>query len=48
MAKKVNDELAEKIIKHRGRFAGFATIASHELESAALEIERAVGENGRG
>jgi len=46
MAKKVNDELAEKISKHPKRFAGFATIASHEPESAARELERAVKQLG--
>ena len=46
MARKVNDELAEKISKHSDRFAGFATIASHEPESAALELERAVKQLG--
>ena len=46
MARKVNDELAEKISKHPKRFAGFATIAAHEPESAALELERAVKQLG--
>ena len=46
MAKKTNDELAKIISKHPDRFAGFATIASHEPASAANEFERAVKELG--
>jgi len=46
MAKKVNDELAEIISKHPKRFSGFATVAAHDPESAALELERAVKKLG--
>ncbi len=42
----VNDELAEAVRNHPERFAGFATLAMKEPESAARELERCVTKLG--
>jgi len=41
VAQSANDELAEVIARHPGRFAGLATVAPQVPEQAAKEIERA-------
>jgi predicted TIM-barrel fold metal-dependent hydrolase len=45
-AKSINDELAQAVKRYSSRFAGFATIAPQEPESAANELERTVKEYG--
>jgi 2,3-dihydroxybenzoate decarboxylase len=46
MAKKINDEQAEIIKNHPGRFAGFAALPTQDPKSAADELERAVKQLG--
>ena len=46
MAREVNDQLAGIVSKHPDRFAGFATIAPQDPDSAAEEMERAVRKLG--
>lgn len=41
VAQDANDELAETIARHPGRFAGLATVAPQTPDKAAAEIERA-------
>ena len=41
VAQGANDELAETITRHPGRFAGLATVAPQDPAKAAAEIERA-------
>ena len=42
MALAVNDALAEKIARHPDRYAGMATLAAHNPEASARELERCV------
>jgi predicted TIM-barrel fold metal-dependent hydrolase len=46
LARRCNDELAAAIRKHPDRFAGLATFAYADPESAAAELERSVKELG--
>jgi predicted TIM-barrel fold metal-dependent hydrolase len=42
MSRAVNDALAEKISEHPTRFGGFASLAVHNGDEAAKELERCV------
>ncbi len=46
LAARVNDQLAEVIARHPGRFAGLAAVAPQDPKAATVEIERAVRELG--
>lgn len=46
MARRVNDELAEIVRAHPGRFAGFATLPTPDPEAAAKELERCMKDLG--
>ena len=46
IARAVNDELAEIVARHPGRFAGLATIAPQQPLAAAAELERAIARLG--
>jgi 2,3-dihydroxybenzoate decarboxylase len=46
MAKKINDEQAEIIRNHPGRFAGFAALPTQQPKAAADELERSVKQLG--
>ena len=46
MARAVNDALAEKISEHPDRFGGFASLAIHDPDKAAKELERCVKKLG--
>ncbi len=46
MAKKINDEQAEIIKNHPGRFAGFAALPTQDPKAAADELERSVKQLG--
>lgn len=46
LARSINDQLAEAVRKHPGRFAGLAAIAPQEPAGAARELERSVRELG--
>jgi 5-carboxyvanillate decarboxylase len=46
LARSFNDELAEIVRRHPGRFAGLGTVAPQDPESAAAEIERVMGPLG--
>lgn len=46
MARDINDILAEAVQEHPERFAGFATLATQEPDTAAHELERMVREHG--
>jgi 2,3-dihydroxybenzoate decarboxylase len=41
-AKQNNDFLAEQVVRHPTRYAGFAALPMHDPEAAARELERAV------
>lgn len=43
LARSFNDELAEIVRQHPGRFAGLGTVAPQDPESAGAEIERVMG-----
>jgi gamma-resorcylate decarboxylase len=45
-ARAVNDALAEKISEHPDRFGGFASLAIHDPDKAAKELERCVKKLG--
>lgn len=42
LARDINDELADSVRKHPGRFAGFAALPTRQPVAAADELERAV------
>ncbi len=46
MARKINDEQAEIVKNHPGRFAGFAALPTQDPKVAADELERAVKQLG--
>ena len=46
VARESNDRLAEAVQKYRGRFAGFATLASRDTDVAVAELERCVKDLG--
>ncbi|MGH8148769.1 MAG: amidohydrolase family protein [Steroidobacteraceae bacterium] len=46
LARSSNDQLAEAVRKHQGRFAGLAAVAPQDPARAAKEIERAVRQLG--
>jgi predicted TIM-barrel fold metal-dependent hydrolase len=45
-ARAVNDALAEKISEHPDRFGGFASLAVHDGDKAAKELERCIKKLG--
>ena len=45
-AREANDQLADAVRSHPGRFAGFATLPTADPQAAADELERATGELG--
>src|SRR5688572_25076004 len=45
-AREINDTLASAIARHPGRFAGLASVALHDPEAGARELERAVTQLG--
>jgi uncharacterized protein len=46
LARDANDQLAEAVAAHPGRFAGFATLPTPDPEAAASELERTVTGHG--
>ncbi len=46
LVRDANDRMAAAVQAHPGRFAAFATVALHEPEKAAAELERAVRQLG--
>ena len=42
IARRCNDAIAEAIVRHPGRFQGFATLPVSDPQAAALELERCV------
>ncbi|HLK47935.1 MAG TPA: amidohydrolase family protein [Bryobacteraceae bacterium] len=46
LARSMNDQLAEAVRRHPGRFAGLAAIAPQDPAAAAQELERGVGTLG--
>ena len=45
-AREINDRLHEVIVRHPGRFAGFASVPLQDPAAAAIEVERAVSRLG--
>lgn len=46
IARRCNDAIAEAIVRHPGRFQGFATLPVSDPQAAALELERCVNTLG--
>lgn len=46
LCRRVNDDLAQQISEHPGRFRGFATLPLYDPEAAGEELRRCVGELG--